>query len=97
MIDLAIQYAESEPHSSNYYVLLLISDGDLSDYNETVDLIIKASALPLSIITIGVGHSDFDYLQKLDSDGELLKSDKTGEQCLRDIVDFIQLENFRNK
>lgn len=37
-----------------YYVLIIITDGKLNDYDDVVELIIKASALPLSILFVGV-------------------------------------------
>ena len=42
----------------NYYILLIISDGEISDIIKTIDSIIESSKLPLSIIVIGIG----DYI-----------------------------------
>lgn len=44
--------------SSTYYVLLVLTDGKLNDYEDTVDLIIKASSLPLSILFVGIGDGE---------------------------------------
>jgi len=44
--------------SSTYYVLLVVTDGKINDFQDTVDLIVKASTLPLSIMFIGVGNED---------------------------------------
>jgi Mg-chelatase subunit ChlD len=44
--------------ASTYYVLLVITDGRINDYQDTVDLIVKASTLPLSILFVGVGDGD---------------------------------------
>lgn len=59
--------------SSTYYVLLVVTDGKINDYQDTVDLIVKASTLPLSILFVGVGSGDeendrknFNLLQTLD-------------------------------
>ena len=41
--------------SLTYYVLVIVTDGKLNDYDETVELIIRASSLPLSILFVGVG------------------------------------------
>jgi hypothetical protein len=40
-------------------VFLLITDGVILDFEETIDEIINASVLPLSIIIVGVGKEDF--------------------------------------
>lgn len=70
-----------------------MTDGQINDFEETVDRIVKASTLPLSIIVVGVGDKDFSLIEELDSDQNLLKS-KSGETCERDIVDFIRLDRF---
>ncbi len=42
--------------SSTYYVLLIVTDGKINDYQDTVDLIVQAASLPLSIMFVGVGN-----------------------------------------
>lgn len=44
--------------TSTYYVLLILTDGRINDYQDAVDLIVKASSLPLSILFVGVGDGD---------------------------------------
>jgi hypothetical protein len=63
MIDLAILYAEAEQNSSNYYLLILMTDGQINDFEETVDRVVKASALPLSIVIVGIGDKDFYLIE----------------------------------
>jgi hypothetical protein len=41
---------------------------------ETIEAIIKASELPLSIVIVGVGNEDFSMMQEIDSDDKLLCS-----------------------
>lgn len=81
---------ESDP--SNYFVLLIITDGIITDLEETKRSIIKASKLPLSIIIIGVGQEDFSAMDGLDSDDRLLKCG--GLTAARDIVQFVELRKF---
>jgi hypothetical protein len=38
---------------------------------ETMNLIVKAASLPLSIIIIGVGNADFREMEVLDGDNEI--------------------------
>jgi vacuolar-type H+-ATPase subunit F/Vma7 len=45
---------------------LLITDGIINDINETIDEIVRASSLPISIIIVGVGSEDFEAMQVLD-------------------------------
>ena len=45
-----------------YFVLLIITDGDISDHEETKNAIVYASNLPMSIIIVGVGDANFTSL-----------------------------------
>lgn len=53
----------------------------------TKDAIINASALPMSVIIIGVGSEDFSAMEFLDSDGRLLRHNDRA--AVRDIVQFV--------
>lgn len=40
---MAIQFAQSsEGQSTNYYVLIILTDGTVDDFNDTVDKIVEA-------------------------------------------------------
>ena len=80
-------------NTSSYLVFLLLTDGVIMDYEETVDEIIKASALPLSIVIVGVGDENFEAMEKLDSDKCLLTNNK-GQKASRDIVQFVSYRQF---
>lgn len=55
-----------------YFVLLIITDGAIMDMQQTMDAIVDASFLPLSIVIVGVGNADFSAMDTLDGDGKLL-------------------------
>ncbi|XP_028288420.1 copine-3-like [Parambassis ranga] len=74
--------------ASQYFVLLIITDGVITDMDLTRAAIVKASCLPMSIIIVGVGGADFSAMQFLDSDNRLLVS-PTGDVASRDIVQFV--------
>lgn len=78
-----------------YFTLLIITDGVISDMDETRDAIVQASKLPMSIIIIGVGNADFAAMEFLDGDASVLRSN-TGEEAVRDIVQFVPFRDFRN-
>ncbi|GAY51590.1 hypothetical protein CUMW_135340 [Citrus unshiu] len=79
-----------------YFVLLIITDGVVTDLQETKDALVKASDLPLSILIIGVGGADFKEMEILDADkGERLES-STGRVASRDIVQFVPLKDLQN-
>ncbi|PKA56876.1 Protein BONZAI 1 [Apostasia shenzhenica] len=79
-----------------YFVLLIITDGVITDLQETKDALVKASDLPLSILIVGVGGADFKEMEVLDADkGEKLVS-STGQIATRDIVQFVPMQNVQN-
>ncbi|KAJ0751001.1 putative copine, von Willebrand factor A-like domain superfamily [Helianthus annuus] len=74
-----------------YFVLLIITDGVVTDQQETIDAIVMASVLPLSILIIGVGGADFKEMEILDADKGVYSS--TGRVASRDIVQFVPLRD----
>ena len=46
----------------------MLTDGAISDMNNTKLAIIEASRLPMSIIIVGVGNANFDAMNELDAD-----------------------------
>ncbi|KAJ4728889.1 Protein BONZAI like [Melia azedarach] len=79
-----------------YFVLLIITDGVVTDLQETKDALVNASDLPLSILIVGVGGADFKEMEILDADkGERLES-STGRIASRDIVQFVPLKDVQN-
>ena len=48
--------------------MLLLTDGVISDMPETVDAVVEASYLPISLIIVGVGNATFAQMDFLDSD-----------------------------
>ncbi|XP_038580168.1 copine-3-like isoform X1 [Micropterus salmoides] len=81
--------------ASQYFVLLIITDGVITDMDETRSAIVNASRLPMSIIIVGVGGADFSAMEFLDGDDGSLRS-QTGEAALRDIVQFVPFRQFQN-
>ena len=77
---------------SQYFVLLIITDGIITDLDATKMAIIKASSLPMSIIIVGVGDADFTEMNALDSDDRLLRHNNLVAR--RDIVQFVELRQF---
>lgn len=61
----------------------------------TIDLIVKACYLPLSIIIIGIGDEDFSNMNILDADDQPLVS-SYGEKMQRDIVQFVPFKKYQN-
>ncbi len=53
---IAAQHADG----NSYFILLILTDGVITDMPQTCEAIVNASSLPLSIIIVGVGDADFD-------------------------------------
>ncbi|XP_022069660.1 copine-3-like isoform X1 [Acanthochromis polyacanthus] len=81
--------------ASQYFVLLIITDGVITDMDETRSAIVRASQLPMSIIIVGVGGADFSAMEFLDGDDGILRS-AAGEPAMRDIVQFVPFRQFQN-
>lgn len=92
VINNTISIAKQFQNGKHYFVLLIITDGIISDMKETIHAIISASSLPISIIIVGVGHSNFSRMDQLDSDELRLRLD--GRYAERDIVQFVPLNKF---
>uniref|UniRef100_A0AAR2L5E8 C2 domain-containing protein n=1 Tax=Pygocentrus nattereri TaxID=42514 RepID=A0AAR2L5E8_PYGNA len=93
---IAKQAAGKEPikDASRYHILLILTDGVVTDMADTREAIVRASYQPLSIIIVGVGNADFTDMQILDGDDGVLRSPK-GEPVLRDIVQFVPFRDFK--
>jgi len=50
----------------SYTILLILTDGAVSDVNATIAALDRASQAPLSVVIVGVGNADFSQMQFLD-------------------------------
>uniref|UniRef100_A0A0N4U9J4 VWFA domain-containing protein n=1 Tax=Dracunculus medinensis TaxID=318479 RepID=A0A0N4U9J4_DRAME len=79
--------AVQRQRASNYYfILLIVTDGYVTDQKKTIDAVVKCSYLPISIIMVGVGKRDYLSMQQLLS--PLLKS-SDGLPLKREIITFV--------
>lgn len=88
IIKRAREHAESCKSDKMYFVLLILTDGEINDMQETITEIANISEmnLPISIIIIGVGDEDFANMVRLDGDDVAIKSG-----C-RDMVQFVKFK-----
>ncbi|KAB1994746.1 hypothetical protein ES319_D13G118600v1 [Gossypium barbadense] len=94
VISMAAQMA-SQANSNcitKYFVLLIMTDGVLTDIQETMDALVRASDLPLSILIVGVGNADFKQMEVLDADDGRRLESSTGRVATRDIVQFVPVQ-----
>jgi hypothetical protein len=79
--------------SRTYTILLILTDGIINDMQDTIDAIVEAGRIPLSIIIVGVGTADFRAMDQLDADDVPLVS-RRGVKMVRDIVQFVPFARF---
>lgn len=92
VINNTIQIARRYQDGKHYFVLLIITDGIISDMHNTKQAIVNASKLPISIIIVGVGNAEFDAMDELDADGTRLRCGK--QVAERDIVQFVPMNRY---
>ena len=80
---------------NNYNILMILTDGIIEDMDETINSLVEASFLPISIIIIGIGNADFSNMDVLDADDEPL-IDSNGRKADRDLVQFVPYKDFQN-
>jgi hypothetical protein len=86
-VALRAQQAAQNKGQQSYTVLLILTDGAVSDVPGTVRALESVSSMPLSIVIVGVGNADFSSMKFLDS---FAGSGK------RDIVQFVEFNCFGN-
>merc|ERR1740124_187453 len=79
------QVAQSQGKQS-YTILLILTDGSVSDPAATAEVLRQASAAPLSVVIVGIGNADFSAMQFLDDCAQ-------GEG---DIAQFVPFNSYRN-
>lgn len=79
-----------------YHILLILTDGEIHDFELTVNQIVRASGLPCSVIIVGVGDEEFEKMQELDGDNKALKN-MAGQMAKRDVVQFVKLKGLVEK
>ncbi|CAD8134439.1 unnamed protein product [Paramecium octaurelia] len=92
IIQYACQTAQQNINQNIYTVLMILTDGEIHDMNQTTQLIIGAAKIPLSIIIIGVGDEQFQQMRTLDGDSGPLKGSSS-----RDLVQFVPFRDFKQQ
>jgi len=84
--------AAHQGEASNYFVLLILTDGIITDFDDTKRALVGASSLPMSVIIVGIGDEDFAAMDILDGDQNRLQYQ--GQVAKRDIVQFVEMRKF---
>ncbi|CAD8071973.1 unnamed protein product [Paramecium sonneborni] len=84
-------YQQQQTEQNAYTILLILTDGIIHDMEQTKQLIVNSSRVPLSIIIVGVGNENFQMMEELDGDQGLYSGNRKAE---RDLVQFVPFRNF---
>uniref|UniRef100_A0A8C7KBL1 Copine 5 n=1 Tax=Oncorhynchus kisutch TaxID=8019 RepID=A0A8C7KBL1_ONCKI len=95
VVNHVAKYAAAVQDGSQYFVLLIITDGVISDMAQTKEAIVNAAKLPMSIIIVGVGQAEFDAMVELDGDDIRISS--RGKLAERDIVQFVPFRDYMDR
>lgn len=82
-------------NTMQYNILMILTDGQINDMNETIDELVEASYLPISVIIIGIGVGDFGNMDILDADENPL-FDRNNRKAARDLVQFVPFYKYQN-
>uniref|UniRef100_A0A8C4IP62 Copine family member 9 n=1 Tax=Dicentrarchus labrax TaxID=13489 RepID=A0A8C4IP62_DICLA len=92
VINQVARCAAEVTDGSQYFVLLMITDGVISDMAQTKESVVNAASLPMSIIIVGVGPAEFDAMEELD--GDEVRVSSRGRFAERDIVQFVPFRDY---
>uniref|UniRef100_A0A8C5B349 Copine Vb n=1 Tax=Gadus morhua TaxID=8049 RepID=A0A8C5B349_GADMO len=95
VVNHVARYAAAVQDGSQYFVLLIITDGVISDMAQTKEAIVNGAKLPMSIIIVGVGQAEFDAMVELDGDDIRISS--RGKPAERDIVQFVPFRDYMDR
>jgi len=90
VMQMANQYVDQ--NNQKYFIFLIITDGEITDMDQTLTSIIQMSNLPISVVIVGVGPASFDKMTTLDGDDGHLQH--RGKTASRDVVQFVPFRDF---
>ena len=93
LINKIISNIKEQNDPREYQVLMILTDGNVLDFAETINALVEGSYYPLSVIIIGIGDTKFEKMKQLDGDKIPLISRK-GIKRQRDLVQFVEFNKY---
>ena len=78
-----------------YHLVIIVTDGNIHDMPDTKEILVSLSGMPFSAVVLGVGDGDFEDMEVLDADATVL-TDDNGNEAIRDIVQLVQYNHFKD-
>eukprot|EP00933_Yihiella_yeosuensis_P079084 TRINITY_DN9121_c3_g1_i1.p1 TRINITY_DN9121_c3_g1~~TRINITY_DN9121_c3_g1_i1.p1 ORF type:complete len:1197 (-),score=220.01 TRINITY_DN9121_c3_g1_i1:217-3807(-) len=83
-----------------FFVMLILTDGDIEDEEQVVREIRACSDLPVCFIFVGIGNGDFTFLKELANGMRHLTPVKEGglpnQETRRNLVNFVAFNDYRD-
>jgi len=83
-----------DQYDQRYFILLILTAGDISDIHETIAAITEAMAHPISILIVGIGDSNFPALNQINDEWKSPKRNLTSD---REMLHFIPFRAYRSQ
>ena len=77
----------------NYFVLTILMAGVIDDFQESLNQILRAAHLPVSVIVIKIGAVS----EENDSTNLMNLASKAFDECERKFIDILSFENYKKK
>jgi len=74
---------------------VVFTDGQINDMQPATDALVESAFLPLSVIIIGIGKSDFENMHVLDGEKGTLRH-SNGQLDRREICQFVPFKRFNH-
>jgi len=92
---MKIAKASKDQGSTTYYLLFILTDGLIHDMEQTLNCLVEAAKLPLSVIIVGIGDADLKKLDVFNGEGDLYNS--AGDKVDRKLHQFYSFGRFGNE
>ncbi|KAJ9464398.1 Protein BONZAI 3 [Diplonema papillatum] len=90
------------PTKPSYQLLVIFTDGTIDDYTEAADVLVEASAAPMSVLIVGLGDGDREvsgdngFRKVRDLARSDLRSVITGRSLRRGVANFVAWNDFKS-
>lgn len=94
----------SVPPDMLYFVLLILTDGEMESEKKVVEELRELQAYPISVLFIGIGSKDFRFMRELpdamalwfEKDFEKPKLENVSKRVCRRVVQFVQYSEYES-
>ncbi|OMJ73144.1 hypothetical protein SteCoe_28240 [Stentor coeruleus] len=93
ILEKIMEMSEVSPPRWTYNIVIIMTNGKISDYNQVVDILNSACSLPMSVFIIGMGGGNFNDIENL-TKCEFMHRDHQGRRIKRNMVHFSKFGDF---